>query len=63
MGSVGRVFYRCGGELLEALLQNVDIRMVFTAHPTESVRHTVRHKQRRVASLLQRWLHLESKHE
>ena len=26
---------------------------MFTAHPTEIVRHTVRHKQRRVASLLQ----------
>nr|WP_071933940.1 MULTISPECIES: phosphoenolpyruvate carboxylase [unclassified Synechococcus] len=38
---------------LEALLQNLDIRLVFTAHPTEIVRHTVRHKQRRVASLLQ----------
>ncbi len=31
----------------------MDIRLVFTAHPTEIVRHTVRHKQRRVASLLQ----------
>ncbi|QNG27233.1 phosphoenolpyruvate carboxylase [Synechococcus sp. HK01-R] len=38
---------------LEALLQNLDIRLVFTAHPTEIVRHTVRHKQRRVATLLQ----------
>ena len=38
---------------LEALLQELDIRLVFTAHPTEIVRHTVRHKQRRVASLLQ----------
>ena len=38
---------------LESLLQNLDIRLVFTAHPTEIVRHTVRHKQRRVATLLQ----------
>ncbi len=38
---------------LENLLQEIDIRLVFTAHPTEIVRHTVRHKQRKVASLLQ----------
>ena len=36
---------------LEALLREMDIRLVFTAHPTEIVRHTVRHKQRKVASL------------
>ncbi|MBM5799400.1 MAG: phosphoenolpyruvate carboxylase [Cyanobacteria bacterium K_DeepCast_35m_m2_023] len=39
---------------LEALLRNLDLRLVFTAHPTEIVRHTVRHKQRRVAHLIQR---------
>ncbi len=39
---------------LESLLQEMDIRLVFTAHPTEIVRHTVRHKQRKVASLLQK---------
>ncbi len=39
---------------LETLLQELDIRLVFTAHPTEIVRHTVRHKQRRVASLIQK---------
>ncbi|KGG14658.1 MULTISPECIES: phosphoenolpyruvate carboxylase [unclassified Prochlorococcus] len=39
---------------LEELLGQMDIRLVFTAHPTEIVRHTVRHKQTRVASLLQR---------
>ena len=39
---------------VETLLRELDIRLVFTAHPTEIVRHTVRHKQRRVASLLQR---------
>ena len=38
---------------LEALLREMDIRLVFTAHPTEIVRHTVRHKQTRVANLLQ----------
>jgi phosphoenolpyruvate carboxylase len=39
---------------LEALLRELDIRLVFTAHPTEIVRHTVRHKQRKVASLIDR---------
>jgi len=39
---------------LEALLRELDIRLVFTAHPTEIVRHTVRHKQRRVAALIQK---------
>jgi len=39
---------------LEALLSELDIRLVFTAHPTEIVRHTVRHKQRRVAALIQK---------
>ena len=33
---------------LENLLQELDIRLVFTAHPTEIVRHTIRHKQRRI---------------
>lgn len=40
--------------LLEPLLGDLDIRLVFTAHPTEIVRHTVRAKQRRVAQLIQR---------
>jgi phosphoenolpyruvate carboxylase len=39
---------------LETLLRDLDLRLVFTAHPTEIVRHTVRHKQRRVASLIQK---------
>ena len=39
---------------LEELLQEMDIRLVFTAHPTEIVRHTIRHKQTRVANLLQK---------
>jgi phosphoenolpyruvate carboxylase len=38
---------------LENLLRILDLRLVFTAHPTEIVRHTVRHKQRRVACLIQ----------
>ena len=38
---------------IEQLLAELDIRLVFTAHPTEIVRHTVRHKQRRVAGLIQ----------
>jgi len=38
---------------IEQLLTELDIRLVFTAHPTEIVRHTVRHKQRRVAALIQ----------
>lgn len=40
--------------LLETLLRDLDVRLVFTAHPTEIVRHTVRHKQRRVANLIQK---------
>jgi phosphoenolpyruvate carboxylase len=42
---------------LETLLRRLDLRLVFTAHPTEIVRHTVRHKQRRVASLIQQLEH------
>ena len=40
---------------LEELLRELDVRLVFTAHPTEIVRHTVRHKQTRVATLLQQY--------
>ena len=39
---------------IETLLRDLDLRLVFTAHPTEIVRHTVRHKQRRVAALIQK---------
>ena len=42
---------------IEQLLEELEIRLVFTAHPTEIVRHTIRHKQRRVASLIQRLQH------
>ena len=45
---------------LERLLENLDIRLVFTAHPTEIVRHTVRHKQRRIADLLERHEQLQN---
>ncbi len=38
--------------LLERLLQQLSIRMVFTAHPTEIVRHTIREKQRNFSHLL-----------
>ncbi len=38
---------------IQRLLDNLDIRLVFTAHPTEIVRHTIRDKQRQLAQLLQ----------
>jgi phosphoenolpyruvate carboxylase len=38
---------------IQRLLANLDVRLVFTAHPTEIVRHTIRGKQRRIARLLQ----------
>ncbi len=41
-------------QLIQRLINNLDIRLVFTAHPTEIVRHTIRDKQRRIASLLQK---------
>ncbi|MEM8642627.1 MAG: phosphoenolpyruvate carboxylase [Cyanobacteria bacterium P01_G01_bin.54] len=39
-------------QTIQRLLANLDIRMVFTAHPTEIVRHTIRRKQRRIDGLL-----------
>ena len=39
---------------IQRLLQQLDIRLVFTAHPTEIVRHTIRDKQRRIAGNLRR---------
>ena len=39
---------------IQRLLEQLDIRLVFTAHPTEIVRHTIRLKQRRIATLLRR---------
>ncbi|HEY9890030.1 MAG TPA: phosphoenolpyruvate carboxylase, partial [Candidatus Obscuribacterales bacterium] len=41
-------------QLIQRLIDNLDIRLVFTAHPTESVRHTIRDKQRRIAAIFRR---------
>ncbi len=40
------------GEQLQSLLNSLDVRLVFTAHPTEIVRHTIRAKQRTLSALL-----------
>ncbi|MCP2727713.1 phosphoenolpyruvate carboxylase [Limnofasciculus baicalensis] len=37
---------------IQRLLDNLDVRLVFTAHPTEITRHTIRAKQRRIANIL-----------
>jgi phosphoenolpyruvate carboxylase len=37
---------------IRQLLADLDINLVFTAHPTEIVRHTIRTKQRRISGLL-----------
>jgi phosphoenolpyruvate carboxylase len=37
---------------VQKLIDNLDIQLVFTAHPTEIVRHTIREKQRSLAQLL-----------
>ena len=39
---------------IQQLLDQLDIRLVFTAHPTEIVRQTIRAKQRRIARVLRR---------
>ncbi|WP_017660732.1 phosphoenolpyruvate carboxylase [Baaleninema simplex] len=39
-------------QLIQKLLDQLDIRLVFTAHPTEIVRRTIRGKQRRIAKIL-----------
>ncbi|WP_199248065.1 phosphoenolpyruvate carboxylase [[Phormidium] sp. ETS-05] len=39
---------------IQRLLDHLEIRLVFTAHPTEIVRHTLRTKQRRIAKILQK---------
>ena len=39
--------------MLQRLLNRLDIRLVFTAHPTEIVRHTIRKKQRRISQILE----------
>jgi phosphoenolpyruvate carboxylase len=38
---------------VQRLLNELDIGLIFTAHPTEIVRHTIRDKQRRVAKILE----------
>jgi phosphoenolpyruvate carboxylase len=40
-------------EQIQRLISQLDVHLVFTAHPTEIVRHTIRDKQRRVVDLLQ----------
>ena len=39
-------------QVIQNLIDQLDVRLVFTAHPTEIVRHTIRDKQRRIASVL-----------
>ncbi len=39
---------------IQNLIDKLDIRLVFTAHPTEIVRQTIRDKQRRIAKILDR---------
>lgn len=41
-------------QLIQRLIDSLDVRLVFTAHPTEIVRHTIRDKQRRIAAILRR---------
>lgn len=44
---------------IQRLIRELDIRLVFTAHPTEIVRHTIRDKQRRIAQTLRNLDRLE----
>ncbi len=37
---------------IQRLIDQLDVWLVFTAHPTEIVRHTIRDKQRRIAKIL-----------
>jgi phosphoenolpyruvate carboxylase len=39
---------------IQSLLDTLDVKLVFTAHPTEIVRQTIRDKQRRITRLLGR---------
>ncbi len=39
-------------QMIQRLLNQLDVRLVFTAHPTEIVRHTIRDKQRRISEIL-----------
>ncbi len=44
---------------IQDMLEKLDIRLVFTAHPTEIVRHTIRDKQRRIVGILRKLDQLE----
>ncbi len=44
---------------IQKLIDQLDIKLVFTAHPTEIVRQTIRDKQRRVARILEQLDQLE----
>ncbi len=46
---------------IQRLVAQLDVRLVFTAHPTEIVRHTIRDKQRQVVSLLQKLDEVENR--
>ncbi|WP_071189156.1 phosphoenolpyruvate carboxylase [Trichormus sp. NMC-1] len=46
---------------IQRLISQLDIRLVFTAHPTEIVRHTIRDKQKQVVDLLQKLDELENR--
>lgn len=39
---------------IQNLINQLDVRLVFTAHPTEIVRHTIRDKQRRISNIFRR---------
>ena len=39
---------------IQNLINQLDVRLVFTAHPTEIVRHTIRDKQRRISRIFRR---------
>jgi phosphoenolpyruvate carboxylase len=41
-------------QIIQRLLNQLDVRLVFTAHPTEIVRHTILRKQRRIVRSLRR---------
>jgi phosphoenolpyruvate carboxylase len=44
---------------IQRLIDHLDIQLVFTAHPTEIVRQTIRDKQRRIAKILGQLDHVE----
>ncbi len=48
---------------IQRLIDQLDVQLVFTAHPTEIVRSDIRHKQRRLAKLLQQVDQLEERQE